>query len=361
MKNLEKFMDAIESNSFFELEYLKIKITDRCNLTCVGCDFWKRKDLAELETEMIYSILDQGRELGAKSVHLSGGEATIRDDLINIINYANFSNYNVRMVTNGTQLNRQLIEHYVDAGLNAITFSLDSSKKELNKNLRGKENNWKKVISNISVASEYQPNLEVGINTVVSKKNLDELEDIVKLANELSVSWIRLSVFDKNQEVLHTGKIKQKKIFTKDQISRYNNIILPKIDKYMHETKQVIYPNHLHIFGFTAEEHKNSERGDYSKKFYADKICFLPFTHLSIYPNGDVMPCCKIPLIEGVMGNVYKSSLKEIAKNSIAKEYREKIRTTGIEACNSCTMKTYDNIQKYKQFKKELGVIPKKK
>ena len=60
------------------------------------------------------------------------------------------------------------------------------------------------------------------------------------------------------------------------------------------------------------------------------------------------------------MGNIYESPLKEIAENAVADEYRRRVRTTGIEACDSCTMKTYDNNQKCKQFKNHFGYVPTK-
>jgi len=315
-KELEKFMSNIENNQFNSLDYIRLKVTDACNLRCVGCDFWKKTDFDQLEESIIYSILKQSKNLGAKSLHISGGEPTLRKDLVNIIKFANSLNYSVRMVTNGTQLNEKLIQSYVKAGLNSVTFSLDSPRSRENILLRGKESNWNKITSNISSAVKYKPKLQVGINTVVSAKNINQLGDMIILANKLGVSWLRFTPFCKAQQFLHTGKKNDSPIFTKDQLEKFNKYTIPLLEELIANTNQIVYPEHLHLFGYTNSDLNNSVIGEYSKNFYAENICFSPFNHITVYPNGDVMPCCKIPLTAGIIGNVYKDSIKSIVENS---------------------------------------------
>lgn len=358
--DLEKFRDAIENNNFFKMSYLKIKLTDACNLRCVGCEYWKLPKLNKLPFDVLEKTIVEARDIGAKSVHLSGGEPTTREDLPKIIELINDLGMIPRMVTNGTKLNNEYLDELVSVGLKGVTFSLDSSDENEHDVMRGRVGLYKKVLSNIRLASNYikSGDLVVGINTVVSTLNYKHLPEIVGLAADLGVNWIRLSPLDKNQYSLLGINKSSPKLLSKENIVEYESSIKLKIQKKIKKTGQVVFPEDLDVFGVSNSGIDSAVDGDYAKGFYTNHICFSPFNHVTVFPDGSVMPCCKIPLKNGIIGNILKNNLKEIVLSSASNNYRKLVNEGNLAACKSCTMKLFDNSKQYKKFK-DINYVPK--
>jgi len=79
-------------------------ITNRCNLRCEYCVFWRRKFGKELQTDEIFSIIDQAEELGISFYSVTGGEPLLRDDIPEILRYAHDKGMVTTLVTNGILL-----------------------------------------------------------------------------------------------------------------------------------------------------------------------------------------------------------------------------------------------------------------
>jgi len=360
INDLEQFKNAIEHDNFFKMSYLKIKLTDACNLRCVGCEYWKLPKINNLSFDVLEKTIVEARDLGAKSVHLSGGEPTTRNDLPEIIKLISNLGMSPRMVTNGTKLNKSYLDELISAGLKGVTFSLDSSDENEHDVMRGKSGLYKKVLSNIKLAVNYiaSDNLVVGINTVVSTLNYIHLPEIVNLAADLGVNWIRLSPLDKNQYSLLGINKTSPELLSKENILEYDSSIKLQIQNVIKKTGQVVFPEDLDIFGVSNSGMDAAINGDYAKGFYANRICFSPFNHVTIFPDGSVMPCCKIPLKNGIIGNILNHNLKEIVSSSASNNYRKLMNEGRLAACKSCTMKLFDNSRQYEQFK-EINYVPK--
>ncbi|MEF8874660.1 MAG: radical SAM protein [Candidatus Thermoplasmatota archaeon] len=77
------------------------KITNRCNLRCDHCPWWKR-DIDDATTEEWKELLDEARERGVIHLIFEGGEPTLRDDLDVLIDHAKDLGMLVMVITNGT-------------------------------------------------------------------------------------------------------------------------------------------------------------------------------------------------------------------------------------------------------------------
>ncbi|MFW6294767.1 MAG: GTP 3',8-cyclase MoaA [Halanaerobium sp.] len=173
-----------------KINYLRISITDRCNLRCKYCmpeDGVELKKHSEiLSFEDIIKIVKVGQELGVEKIRLTGGEPLVRlgvDDLIGSL--AELKIKDISMTTNGVLL-AEKAEKLKNAGLNRVNISLDTLKKDRFEEITRRDY-FDKVLTGIESALKF--NLKpVKINTVVMNGfNDDEIFDFVELSRSKNI------------------------------------------------------------------------------------------------------------------------------------------------------------------------------
>lgn len=113
------------------IDYLRVSVTDRCNLRCVYCmpaAGIENKPHEELLTfEEIAEIVKAGANLGIDKIRLTGGEPLVRKNLANLIYLLNKIDgiKDISMTTNGVLL-REYAAQLKEAGLKRLNISLDS-------------------------------------------------------------------------------------------------------------------------------------------------------------------------------------------------------------------------------------------
>ncbi len=113
-----------------DIHYLRISLTDRCNLRCVYCmpEDMKFRPRAELiQDDELLTLVRLCTELGFHKFRLTGGEPTVRANLVEIV-HGIASTPGVRslsMTTNGLLL-KQLAHPLVEAGLQRVNISIDT-------------------------------------------------------------------------------------------------------------------------------------------------------------------------------------------------------------------------------------------
>jgi len=157
------------------------KITLRCNKNCKYCNINKRK-YPELNTKQCFDIIDYLKENGTKVLTISGGEPTMRKDLLLILKYARKKKMLILLNTNGTKINKELAD-VVDE----ISLSLDGPK-EINDSIRGK-GSYQAVIKALSICKENK--VPVTLVCVLNKKNIDYIGEILRIgrANKVYVAF----------------------------------------------------------------------------------------------------------------------------------------------------------------------------
>ncbi len=159
---------------------LRISLTARCNLNCKYCH--REGEVApkeEMTLEDIQEILKTAAKFNMNSVKFTGGEPTLRKDIIEIIKSVPPS-MEASMTTNGTLL-APVAADLKKAGLSRVNISLDSLRRERYKEISGKDY-LSNVLSGIdaSVCAGLTP---VKLNIVILKGfNDDETEDFIRYA-----------------------------------------------------------------------------------------------------------------------------------------------------------------------------------
>ncbi|NQT10637.1 MAG: GTP 3',8-cyclase MoaA [Desulfobacteraceae bacterium] len=168
------------------LNYLRISITDRCNLRCTYCvsdDLHQRLPHKEiLRHEEILRLVRIGARLGISKVRITGGEPLIRKGVYDFLSELTKIKglADVSLTTNGILL-RDNIEKIKSAGIKRINVSMDTLSRQKYKNITGHDM-FDQVWEGIESAQREGFN-PIKINVVaLNGINDDELTDIAELS-----------------------------------------------------------------------------------------------------------------------------------------------------------------------------------
>lgn len=163
-----------------------------CNSSCEMCVVGSRfHSTNNSTTEEIFNILSKGIKNNSNSVEISGGEPTVRKDLVLLVLKAKKLGYkSIGISTNGMLLsNKNYCDKLISAGLNYITFSLHAHNKAINEIITNTPNSFEKTVTGIKNAT-LNKNVEIKVVTAVQKSNFNHLIEIGNLLISLGVnSW----------------------------------------------------------------------------------------------------------------------------------------------------------------------------
>ena len=178
------------------IDYMRISITDRCNLRCTYC-MPQEITLTSMENILTYEeilrICNAAVELGITRFKVTGGEPLVRKGCVTLIREMKRipGIEQVTMTTNGVLLG-QYLEELISAGIDGINISLDTLDADRYERITGK-NELSAVMENIGRA--INSGIRVKLNAVLQNGvNEDEWEHIALLArtNRLDVRFIEM-------------------------------------------------------------------------------------------------------------------------------------------------------------------------
>lgn len=180
-----------------DITYLRISVTDLCNLRCKYCMPESGvKSLCHsdiLSIEEIVEIVRIASKNGIKKIRLTGGEPLVRRGFINLCKQISEINEieDIAITTNGVYL-KSMADELFENKVRRINFSLDTLVKEKYNDIT-RRNDFDKTMESLFYA--IKKGFKVKINVVlIGGFNDDEIEDFVNLANkyDLEVRFIEL-------------------------------------------------------------------------------------------------------------------------------------------------------------------------
>ncbi|MDG1818845.1 MAG: GTP 3',8-cyclase MoaA [Porticoccaceae bacterium] len=191
------------------IDYLRLSVTDRCNLRCTYCmaeemTFLPKQQILSLEE--LHDTAAAFVELGIRKIRLTGGEPLIRRNIVKLVSLLTAlpGLDEVTMTTNGLLL-PTMAQPLKEAGLSRLNISIDSLKAERFKQLT-RVGNLEEVIAGINAAT-VAGFKKVKLNAVIMAGfNDDEVIDLAKFAVDqgLDISFIEempLGEIDSHQRV----------------------------------------------------------------------------------------------------------------------------------------------------------------
>lgn len=113
-----------------------IEIADRCNEVCIHC-YQVQGQKGEIGTEEWKRIIDELAEMGVLFLTISGGEATLRKDFLDIVAHARKRRFAVKVFTNGLTMTRELAARLAELAVQEVQISLYSHRAEVHDAVTG--------------------------------------------------------------------------------------------------------------------------------------------------------------------------------------------------------------------------------
>lgn len=333
------------------LRCAKIKLTSRCNLRCRMCKYWRTEGEEELTTGDVIRAIKSLHGLGCRKVHFSGGEVFLRDDLLEIVDYATSLGLKVNLTTNGTLIRKSTATRLIKSKVNSISFSLDGADAKLHDRIRGMKGAYRRIIRGIGHIAEAKSAMKgrtkIRVNVVLQRENYRVIPEIVEQAGALGAVDVKAIPVD--------GKCEGKAILSKSQIREFNDVVALQV---IEARKRYGFSTASHItfpLGKKKAEINLAKEARYALGYYEDHLCFAPWLHTFISWNGDVFLCCmsrgRIP----PLGNVRHESPEEIFRGARYNEVRNAIRQKRFEFCSRCDDFLEENRFLEQQVREEEG------
>jgi len=170
-----------------------IKVGFSCNNNCIFCAQAHKRHLGDLTTEEIKVQLKKGIEDGADEVVFTGGEPTIRPDIVKLVKYAKDIGFKWIQIQSNCRMCSYIdfVKKLIKAGANEFSPSIHGHTPELHDSLVRSKGAWKQTyqaIKNLKSLGQY-----VMTNTVVVKQNYKYLPQIAQMLVNLKVDQFQLA------------------------------------------------------------------------------------------------------------------------------------------------------------------------
>jgi heme b synthase len=128
-------------------------------------------------------LIDEIAEVGKPIIILTGGEPLLRPDIFDLAAYGTAKGLRMVMAPNGTLITPEISERIAAAGIKRISVSLDGATAERHDTFRGVPGAFDGALNGI--ANARKAGVEFQINTTITKSNLDQIPQILRLAESL--------------------------------------------------------------------------------------------------------------------------------------------------------------------------------
>lgn len=273
-----------------------------CNAKCVHCYAAGQQEASEdeLSTEEWKAVIDKLQAIGVPQVTFTGGEPTMRDDLVELVEHSAW--FVTRLNTNGVKLSRELCDRLMEASLDSLQITFYSDKPEVHNALVGGEL-YDKTVKGIENA--IAAGLNLSINTPLCTLNKDYVSTL-RFLHEKGVMYVTCS-----------GLITTGNALTRS--SEELQLTREEIKEVLKEAVDYCFENDMEI-SFTSP--------GWIEKRYFDELgitvptCGACLSNMAVTPSGNVVPC-QSWLSGDVLGNILTDDWKTIWNTEMCTERRE--------------------------------------
>ena len=315
--------------------------THNCNLNCKHCysNSGATRE-TELTTKEAMEVVDQLADAGVIALAFSGGEPLSRKDFFEVASHAANRGLYVSVATNGTLLTKKNVRKLKEAKINYVEVSIDGATAETHDSFRGVPSAFDKAVAGLKRCVE--EDLCACIATTATKSNIDEMPEILDLAEEIGAA--RFTYFN----FIPTGRGKEHydQDLSPEEREKLMLYLLDKMSKGYKVTILTTAPQLARVAlqcqgpGDTATmsmAHMQTVKVSKKAVPLADFIggCGAGRLYCSLSPQGDVHPCVFLPIN---VGNLKKEKFGDVWLNSkLFNALRNRDNLKG--ACGKCDYK----------------------
>lgn len=303
---------------------LQWHITNSCNLYCKHCYQDGSILSSDLPGKDLFIILDQYIQVLRKwditgHINITGGEPLMNKDLPDLLEKISTQKnlLSFALLSNGSLLSNGFAKKLKKWGCSFYQISIEGNE-EIHDMIRGK-GNFEKSIEALKILRSNR--LKTMVSFTSSKLNVDCFEDVAKLCrkNKVDILW--------SDRYIPIGKGLDMK---KEMQQAFEvEAFFEKMNKLHIEFKKAWFTN-TQIKLHRALNFLVSEKS--ACNCYQPYKCSAGRSLLTIMPNGDVLPCRRMPIL---IGNVFNTNIEELYEHSILLRMLRK-NNVPYHDCKSC-------------------------
>jgi radical SAM protein with 4Fe4S-binding SPASM domain len=288
---------------------MDIALTYKCNISCVHC-YNQTREKEELTADQWKTVMKKVWDLGIPHLIFTGGEATLRDDLAELIQFAESLGLVTGLLTNGVKLaDAVYLQGLVEAGLDHVQITLESSDPNVHNRMTSAES-FDATVQGIKNC------VKAGIftitNTTITEQNISGMAETIQFAHELGLTAVAANAVIQSGRAIEGG-------FSVSPV-KLESIILTMNEKVDQLGMRFIWYSPTRYCSFNPLEFDLGE-----------KRCTAGEYNLCIEPDGAVLPCQS--WYESA-GNILTDSWDSIWNSELMKGARN--RTWVDASCPEC-------------------------
>ena len=320
--NLEYHFSEILEHPIAKPYWIYISLSHNCTYNCQMCAVVKILKGYELPTEVVRKTLDEISQWNRDCVIMfTGGEAFLRDDIFELIDYSAGKNLKTEVVSNGSLIGEELAQKIIVSKLNNIAISLDAARESTHDRIREK-GSFKKTINAIENLTRIKKKIgngpQISVWTTIMKENVRELFDIVEIAKDLGVECLVYHPVIVAQDDMQNTSPNAPFWIRGENL----NILKEQIDKITdYQTKHG-------LVSFSHDPYlwlEHFEKGVAKKDWKCN-----PFVFINIGPDGEVRSC------GSSFGNIKETSLETCLNTKEANEARKLMKVCQKPCLQTC-------------------------
>lgn len=311
---------------------MDLAVTYRCNNDCAHCYNARERNFPELGTEQWFKILDQLWALGVPHIVFTGGEATLRSDLPELIRHAEANGQITGLNTNARRLSdEKYVQTLVDAGLDHVQVTVESCNEQIHDEMMRAKGAFKQTIHGLKNA--LASNLYVMTNTTMLRTNVHTIPATLDFLADIGVPTIGLNalIYSGNGLTVGTG-------LRESELQPLLDIATQKTDE---RGQRLIWYTPTQYCQFDPTANNLGVKG-----------CTAALYSMCIESNGNVLPCQSYyhPL-----GNMLTDPWDSIWNHKLSVQLRERRNLPSkcegcpvvIECGGGCPLQVEDHRREY--------------
>ncbi len=287
-------------------------LTYRCNNACSHCYNARPRNYPELDSDTWKAIIDRVWELRIPHIVFTGGEPTLRDDLVDLVAYAQEKGLVTGLNTNGRRLaNNAFVKSLVEAGLDHVQITIESHSAAVHDEMVRAPGAWQDTLEGLR--NVINSPLYIMTNTTLLKNNAFELENILTFLAAEKVPTVGLNalIYSGHGKTVNTGLDEQE---------------LPEL---LELASRMTQQNGQRLIWYTPTQYCHFNP---MLLKLGVKGCTAAYYNMCIEPDGQVIPCQSY---YHALGNILEQSWDSIWNHPLSLELRERRQLPkGCELCD---------------------------
>jgi PqqA peptide cyclase len=273
------------------------ELTHRCPLHCVYCSnpLEMQSRANELSTETWSRVFKEAAAAGVLQADFTGGEPLARTDILDLVRAARAAGLYVNLITSGLPMDEAKLAALVDAGLDHLQLSFQGAREEIANEISGTRSHEQKlrVLEWLK-----QHRIAVTLNFVIHRRNIDQLEEMLAIAESSSATRIE---FANVQYYGWAFANRENLLPTREQLNHSVEFLKREQERQKGKIRiEFVVPDYY-------AKYPKPCMGGWGRKL------------MLITPGGDALPCHAAQVIPGLaFENVRDKSLREIWEHSPA-------------------------------------------